>query len=311
MTDKFELNQLRALVSVIETGSFSAAAQQQKQTQSAVSQLIASLEQALGCQLFDRRHRPVKPTLIGRQTYQHARRILQESQRLHQSIEAAQSGRLPQLRMGLMDSLAAVIGLPLITQLHSQVNQISLLTGTAPELISALQAGRLDLIMAVVEQETVSSLVMTPLFTESFFIVTPTAWRTVSLKALSANFPYIAYAGNTPTGVQTSNWLKWRGMQVESRFTLSRAEPILTLVAQNQGWTLATPFFLADNPTLFTQLHCQPIDKPGLKRQIVLMTREGELEQVIAPLKQSVTRLIQTRVVEPLTQDWPWMEIES
>ena len=301
MTDKFELNQLRALVSVIETGSFSAAAQQQKQTQSAVSQLIASLEQALGCQLFDRRHRPVKPTLIGRPTYQHARRILQESQRL----------RLPQLRMGLMDSLAAVIGLPLITQLHSQVNQISLLTGTAPELLSALQAGRLDLIMAVVEQESVSSLVMTPLFTESFFIVTPTAWRTVSLKALSATFPYIASGGNTPTGVQTSNWLKWRGMQVESRFTLSRAEQILTLVAQNQGWTLATPFFLADNPTLFTQLHCQPIDKPGLKRQIVLMTREGELEQVIAPLKQSVTRLIQTRVVEPLTQDWPWMEIES
>ena len=54
MLDRLTLDQLRALIAVAETGSFSAAARRLGRVQSAVSQSIQSLEETLGIELFDR-----------------------------------------------------------------------------------------------------------------------------------------------------------------------------------------------------------------------------------------------------------------
>jgi DNA-binding transcriptional LysR family regulator len=69
-----ELRDLRALVAVARSGSFTAAAAELGYTQSAVSQQIAALEQAVGQQLLERR--PVRPTPAGRRLVEHASRIL-------------------------------------------------------------------------------------------------------------------------------------------------------------------------------------------------------------------------------------------
>ncbi len=52
MLDPMTLDQLRVLVAVAETGSFSAAARRLGRVQSAVSQSVQSLETALGTTLF-------------------------------------------------------------------------------------------------------------------------------------------------------------------------------------------------------------------------------------------------------------------
>ena len=54
MLDRLTLDQLRVLIAVAETGSFSAAARQLGRVQSAVSQAVATLEDILGTALFDR-----------------------------------------------------------------------------------------------------------------------------------------------------------------------------------------------------------------------------------------------------------------
>lgn len=51
------LDQLRVLVAVCDSGSFSAAARALNRAQSAISYAIANLEQQLGLELFDRAHR--------------------------------------------------------------------------------------------------------------------------------------------------------------------------------------------------------------------------------------------------------------
>src|ERR1700761_7217223 len=66
MLDRLTLDQLRALIAVAETGSFSAAARRRGRVQSAVSQSIQSLEETLGIELFDREAKTPKLNETGR-----------------------------------------------------------------------------------------------------------------------------------------------------------------------------------------------------------------------------------------------------
>ena len=54
MIDPLTLDQMRVLVAVAETGSFSAAARRLGRVQSAISQAVQAMESTLGVQLFDR-----------------------------------------------------------------------------------------------------------------------------------------------------------------------------------------------------------------------------------------------------------------
>ncbi|POR48467.1 LysR family transcriptional regulator [Paraburkholderia eburnea] len=69
------LEQLRALIAVAETGSFSAAARQLDRAQSVVSYTIANLESLLGVSLFERGKRKPELTAAGRAILADARRL--------------------------------------------------------------------------------------------------------------------------------------------------------------------------------------------------------------------------------------------
>ncbi len=71
------LPDLAVLVTVIEAGSFSAAARQQAATPSAVSRQIARLESALGLTLLERSTRRLRLTAGGQEVLRHARAMLE------------------------------------------------------------------------------------------------------------------------------------------------------------------------------------------------------------------------------------------
>jgi DNA-binding transcriptional LysR family regulator len=75
------LDQLRVLVAIRETGSFSAAGRSLGRVQSAISQSVKSLEAAHGIELFDRRsHRPTL-TAVGEVLLEQARAVLASAAR--------------------------------------------------------------------------------------------------------------------------------------------------------------------------------------------------------------------------------------
>jgi DNA-binding transcriptional LysR family regulator len=69
-----EIRDLRALLAVVRTGSFTRAAEDLGYSQSAISQQVAALELEVGQQLVMRR--PVRPTAAGQRLAEHAARIL-------------------------------------------------------------------------------------------------------------------------------------------------------------------------------------------------------------------------------------------
>jgi DNA-binding transcriptional LysR family regulator len=78
MFDPITLDQLRALVAVVEEGSFSAAARKLRRVQSAISTSMANLEEQLGVPIWDRSTKVARLTDQGKAVLAAARRVLME-----------------------------------------------------------------------------------------------------------------------------------------------------------------------------------------------------------------------------------------
>ena len=78
MLETFTLDQLRALIAVIEEGSFSAAARKLHRVQSAISASMANLESQLGVPLLDRSTKVARLTDQGQAILASARKVCTE-----------------------------------------------------------------------------------------------------------------------------------------------------------------------------------------------------------------------------------------
>jgi DNA-binding transcriptional LysR family regulator len=92
MTGAPTLDQLRVLASVVDDGSFSAAARRLNRTQSVISYTIAGLEGQLGLALFERGHRRPVLTEAGRAILADARRVLGTMEDLRARAAALTTG---------------------------------------------------------------------------------------------------------------------------------------------------------------------------------------------------------------------------
>jgi DNA-binding transcriptional LysR family regulator len=91
-----ELRQLRCLVAIVDTGTFTDAAIELGISQPAVSRTLLSLEQALGVRLLHRTSRAITPTTAGVQVLARARQLLAEADDL---VREATTGHT-RLRIG-------------------------------------------------------------------------------------------------------------------------------------------------------------------------------------------------------------------
>jgi DNA-binding transcriptional LysR family regulator len=91
-----DVRQLRALIAVVDTGSFTRAASSLGVSQAAVSRTVAGLEAALGARVLRRTTREVSLTPVGARILGHARQVVEETAAL---VRAA-SDTGAQLRLG-------------------------------------------------------------------------------------------------------------------------------------------------------------------------------------------------------------------
>jgi LysR family transcriptional activator of glutamate synthase operon len=101
-----EIRQIEYFLSVVETGSFSAAADKHYISQSSLSKVIISLEKELGVSLFDRSKRNVSLTEAGKAFLEHARKIDMANKAMVADLKGYISG---------VDSFS-IAAIPVITQ---------------------------------------------------------------------------------------------------------------------------------------------------------------------------------------------------
>ena len=118
------LDQLRVIVTISDTGSFSAAGRSLGRVQSAISQAVRTLEETQGVELFDRTRQKPNLTPVGRVLVEQARMILASADR----FEAIAAGT----RMGLEPVLALAID-PLVPT-EPLIDSLRALRDTFPDL---------------------------------------------------------------------------------------------------------------------------------------------------------------------------------
>lgn len=140
-----DLRQLATFVTIVHTGSFTAAAQQLGYAQSTVTGQIQNLEETLSTQLFERIGRQVHLTASGKVLYQHAQNLLAIAKQAEAEVKnpTFPSG---QLFIGTPESLCAELLPALVKEYQTLYPQVDLQLrfDTCHEFRNALRKGTLD-----------------------------------------------------------------------------------------------------------------------------------------------------------------------
>lgn len=142
------LRQLEYLVTVVDTGSFTQAAELLHVTQPALSHQIRALETALGGPLLERLPRAIRPTPMGRAVLPHARAALAEAQRLRTAARRASGLEGGELEIATVYSVSLGILPPVLRtwrQQHPDVRIRLREFAHAEQLQAAMAAGQADL----------------------------------------------------------------------------------------------------------------------------------------------------------------------
>ena len=144
MATPLDLDQLRTFIAVVDTGSFTRAAEDVFKTQSAVSMQVRRLEDRLGKELFERNGRSVKLTDDGARLLSYARRMLALSQETLTAFDEEHiSGHV---RIGLPDDYAERF-LPEIMGRFVRTNprvELQIACETTNSLVEHVEKGHLD-----------------------------------------------------------------------------------------------------------------------------------------------------------------------
>jgi DNA-binding transcriptional LysR family regulator len=144
------LVQLRHLISLAQTGSFSKSAAALFLTQPALSRSIRALEAELGQPLFDRVGRHSEVTPFGREVVERAGVIVLAAEDLRDSGQRLARGMAGSLRIGLGSGPGAMLMTPLLMAVATQ----------HPQLHLEISRGRTELLERSLRERVIDALVV-------------------------------------------------------------------------------------------------------------------------------------------------------
>src|ERR1700733_4927665 len=146
-----DLRQLEYVTAIADTGSFTRGAERCQVAQSALSRRVAQLESELGARLFDRNNREVRRTGAGSAFVPAARRVLAEAARARAEVDDLAGVRRGHVRIGTTQTASRCLGLAaLLGGFRRRFPEVTIAVTSGPrqELLDALAAAELDLVLA-------------------------------------------------------------------------------------------------------------------------------------------------------------------
>jgi DNA-binding transcriptional LysR family regulator len=121
-----QLAAMRAFIRVVETGTFTRAADLLDMPKPTVTKLIQQLEGHLRAKLLNRTTRRVTVTMDGAAYYERALRLLSELDELDASLTLAQARPSGRLRVDCSSALATSVIIPVLYEFHARYPEIQL-----------------------------------------------------------------------------------------------------------------------------------------------------------------------------------------
>ncbi len=269
-----DVRHLRALLAVVEHGTFASAAEALGFTQSAVSQQIASLERLVGERLFDRPGgpKPVTLTAAGRMVLKHAERIIEQVGLFERDLNGHKTGTVGRIEVGVFQSVAvkvlpAVVG-RLLRETQADVRPHE--GNNDPETIRRVESGELDLCF------TASPVSLSPGFqaievvADPFVVVAPAHLALPDVVPMSslADYPLIGQPVSDTCQIRISSGLIDGGISPEYVFRTNDNAALQSMVREGMGLAVM-PLLGVDigDP----KIQVRPMDPPIAPRTIGLV----------------------------------------
>ncbi|MDQ2187225.1 LysR family transcriptional regulator [Alcaligenaceae bacterium A4P071] len=164
---------MQVLTALESAGSLTAAAKTMHMTQPALSHWLSDMEDLVGTPLFVR-GRPLKLTEAGSVLWRYASRVLGDTARTGEEIEAVKRGAVGHLHIGTILSAAPVVLPHAIAALHQRLPkvQIELIEGLLEPLMERVARREIDLIIGPLDvRASRSGLRSEWLMTDTFSVV--------------------------------------------------------------------------------------------------------------------------------------------
>lgn len=138
------IEDMRALVAVVESGSLSHAAARLHLTQPAITRRLQRLEEALGVTLLDRDQKPARPTEQGLSVYRACLKVLEATEDLRAAV--GQPAQARHFRLGISRGVVDAVLAPIVLTLKRKFPDVELDVNTNETLTlrSELRQGGYD-----------------------------------------------------------------------------------------------------------------------------------------------------------------------
>jgi DNA-binding transcriptional LysR family regulator len=272
---------MKTYCDLVDTGSFSKAAETNHVSQSAVSQQLAKLEHELSTQLISRGGGLVAPTDAGRAFYQGANEILRIYEQLLGQVRSASDSIRGVLRVGTIYSLGFYLLDPFVRkflQSHPEVNLHVEYTGWK-SIYAAIINGQMDLgVVACPQRQRFIEIV--PLASEQLVLACWPRHRLAGKRKIVpadlAGEKFIAFEENVPTRRFIDRLLTRAGVKVDIAMQFDNVELLKRSVEVGSGISIL-PLENIKREVEHKDLAFVPFsDSETWKRPVAIIRRRGK-----------------------------------
>lgn len=297
---EYLLKEIDVFVKIIDHGSFKGAAEALHLTQSAMTQRLKKLEDALGVRLIERTTRSVSPTVVGRSFLPVARRMLLQFDQSMTDLMEIVDGSAGHVTVASLNSVAAYILPDAIKRFGAENPQIGvrIIDDAAHEVAGHVRRGEAELGLDMLTAGADPDLIGTPVLDDPYALICPpdhpyagraeVAWAELNDTAV------IMYGARSGTKQLLLSLSGKEAQSGASRFEVQHLSTLIGFVEAGVGVGIVPSMAVRGRANeAFTHVK---LVEPDLKRTIMLIERRGiELSPAAEKLKQCLLQAFARR----------------
>lgn len=287
------LDHLRTYALIIETGSFSGAAERLGLSQPAVSLQIRQLEQRLGLRLVERVARRATPTPAGLDLLAGIQQVNTAVDGVMAAMASHASNVEGRVTLGTGATACLYLLPQILRSLRIRFPKLSVVvsTGNTADFVKAVEGNTLDLALVTLPVKR-RALVTTPLLNDEFVAIASRREAPMPAKitpAFLAKRELVLFEPAANTRVVIDQWFRDAGHAPKPIMELGSVEAIKEMVAAGLGCSIL-PAMAVTGPGQHPELVVHPL-YPRLQRTLALVMRGDKpvnkaMRQVIAAIEQ-------------------------
>ena len=282
------ISQLRTLLKICQTGSYSEAALELNQSQSTLSHAIVELESVLGKRVLERGRQGAKPTPFGERILEHARNALSAIEALEQEAQLERDGLKLTLKIATIQSLGSHVLPGVIQQFgltHPGVQFELLDFDSEDDLIpNKLLEGVADIGLVTLGHPAPSEILEWEIAQDEYMLLwkddgrrLAPDWTEIQTK------PYIQCQSSC--GIRIEAHLKAVGHELEPAFTVGNDSVVVSMVNHGLGFSIMPALAVHPLPRGVTSFS---LPDPLTRRLGVMTPRAKSVTPVVKAFVQAL-----------------------